>query len=243
MKITRIAGLVCIGLLVSAFSEYSFDNIGSAQTESPSNFYFEMGSEFQTTITREKLNQAKSVMDIIPEANYWRDKSIKTAELSILKNYFFANLSATSTHLSLNEKQIKILPSAYYSDNLKIIINGEDYNQASIHRAYLVTVVPEMQATYNMGLYNFLVYLKKNTESVVGGIDESKLRAGKISYTITSTGELTNVQLLGSSGYPAIDNRLLELIKTAPGKWTPATDSDGKAVDQTLFFSFGAMGC
>ena len=51
------------------------------------------------------------------------------------------------------------------------------------------------------------------------------------------------VELEESSGYPAIDKTMIELLTNAPGKWKPAKNAKGEKVDQQLVFSFGEVGC
>ena len=56
-------------------------------------------------------------------------------------------------------------------------------------------------------------------------------------------GAVEQVKLERSSGYPAIDKVMIELIQNAPHKWSPATNAQGEAVDQELVISFGQLGC
>ena len=51
------------------------------------------------------------------------------------------------------------------------------------------------------------------------------------------------VKLDGASGYLSINNRMIELINKAPGKWNPAENAKGEKVDQELAVSFGLRGC
>ena len=60
---------------------------------------------------------------------------------------------------------------------------------------------------------------------------------------ITTDGTVSDVILESTSGYDSIDDKMIELIKSMPGKWNAATDSQGEKVEQELVYSFGLVGC
>ncbi|MEL7004495.1 MAG: hypothetical protein AAFN93_17440 [Bacteroidota bacterium] len=60
---------------------------------------------------------------------------------------------------------------------------------------------------------------------------------------VTKNGTLENVRLTATSGYPSVDELMVELIDSLPAKWNPAENSEGEKVDQELVFFFGLMGC
>ncbi|MEL7004496.1 MAG: hypothetical protein AAFN93_17445 [Bacteroidota bacterium] len=64
-----------------------------------------------------------------------------------------------------------------------------------------------------------------------------------MSFTVTKNGTLENVRLTATSGYPSVDELMVELIDSLPAKRNPAENSEGEKVDQELVFFFGLMGC
>ena len=74
-------------------------------------------------------------------------------------------------------------------------------------------------------------------------IKKDQLRPGKVHFTITPEGKIGTVQMRETSGYPAIDAHLVELINNMPGEWIPATNAQGKKVEQEWVFFFGFEGC
>jgi len=117
---------------------------------------------------------------------------------------------------------------------------GEIYSNYST--PYL-TIVPEIQAEYLDGQETLINYLKKNSKSAIKTVTKNKLNAGKLYFTVNKTGTISKVDLTASSGYPEIDELMIELIINAPGQWKPAKNTNGENVDQKLVFSFGIMGC
>ena len=86
-------------------------------------------------------------------------------------------------------------------------------------------------------------YLKVNSKDKTAIIKRDKLQPGKVRFTVTKEGSISNVKMISTSGYVSVDETLVELIKTIPGKWNPATNAEGEKVDQELIFLFGLEGC
>lgn len=106
-----------------------------------------------------------------------------------------------------------------------------------------LAVVPEKQAEYEGGKDALMEYLKENSKEARGGIQMDELQPFKLLFTVTKKGTIENVKLDGASGYLSINNRMIELITKAPGKWKPAENPKGEKVDQELVISFGLTGC
>ena len=106
-----------------------------------------------------------------------------------------------------------------------------------------LTIVPEMQAVYVSGKNSLIEYLKENSKEETSFVLKDKLKAGKLYFTVTKEGKISNAKVRATSGYPSIDEKMIELITNSPGKWEPAKNSEGKKVDQVLVFSFGIIGC
>ncbi len=106
-----------------------------------------------------------------------------------------------------------------------------------------LSVVHEKQAEYEGGKDALMEYLKENSKEARAGIQMDELQPFELLFTVTKKGTIENVKLDGASGYLSINNRMIELITKAPGKWHPAENSKGEKVDQELVVSFGARGC
>ena len=121
--------------------------------------------------------------------------------------------------------------------------NSENGNLEEAHWTPHLTIVPEKQAKYEGGEKAVIRYLRENTSEVTDQIDEKKLKPAKMYFTVTKDGVVTDFNLLRTSGYPELDEKIKELINALPGKWTPAENATGEKVNQELVLSFGNMGC
>ncbi len=206
---------------------------------------YDVDSRFIATITKENLNKATSVLDIVPKkAKGWWKTSFNTVTISILQEE--SEIYETGGSKTLNASQIKLLKTTDYSTNFYIKARGYDIHPETGRiedYAYYFTIIPEKEAVYISGHNALINYLKENSRDKTVIIKKDKLKSGKVSFTVTKKGLISNIKLISTSGYPTIDEVLLELITKIPGKWEPAENHKGEKIDQELVFSFGRMGC
>lgn len=210
------------------------------------NFLYEVDSRFTATITKDELQNAISVIDIVPrEANWW-SFPIQTVEISVFPDN--AGAGETGDHVVLNEAQAELLGSLGYSDDFSITASCKGMHESTgeleyYDLYYVITIIPEKEAVYEDGQYALIEYLTENSKEQTADVREGQLKPGKIRFTVTTEGSISNVGLESTSGYPAIDDTMMELITNTPGKWEPAENLNGEKVDQELIFFFGKAGC
>lgn len=149
----------------------------------------------------------------------------------------------------LSSDQLKQLNNLPYSTNFVIDIHTDRYdprNGQTIGKDHYTphfTLVPETQAEYLEGLGALYQFLRLNSQEQIDQIDEEQLGPGRIYLTVGKEGKLIKVELKNSSQQPALDERVLELMRSLPGEWKAAEDVNGKHVEQTLVLFYGIMGC
>ncbi len=241
-KSISIFGIVLTALGLMAFSWLNWNNMDK---QANSDFYYNLGSKFGTTITKENLHKATSVLDIVPTvAEGWWKVSFQTVTVALLQDH--DEIIVFGNEKVLNDDQIRLLQSTEYSSNFYIKARGKDKHPDTgkiEDYTYYFTVTPEKEAEYVDGQDALIAYLKDNCRKETYLAKEDSLERGMISFTVTKKGSITKVELLASSGYPVIDKTMVELITNAPGRWEPAADTEGKKIDQELVFSFGRGGC
>ncbi|MBL4708740.1 MAG: energy transducer TonB [Flavobacteriales bacterium] len=209
-------------------------------------FVYNIDHRFIATVTKEKLHQAKSIIDILPKEATQSLTNYKLVSISILNGD--EEINELGFNEKLNTAQIELLQSADYSTNFYIKANCKTKIDNSTtfrnhHLVYYLTTIPEKEAQFKEGKSTLINYLKKNSKKEVSGTKADRLKAGKVSFIVTKDGTVSNVQLESTSGFTAVDEKMLELIQSMPGEWEPANNGNGEKIGQKLIFSFGTMGC
>ena len=148
----------------------------------------------------------------------------------------------------LTDAQIGLLQSFDYSTNFLIRAEYQQKNESinKLENSYAtpyLTIVPEKQATYANGKAALKEFLEANSQDVRANVERDKLQPAKLFFTVTKNGTIENVRLDRTSGYPSLDEKMIELITKTPGEWEPAKNTKGEKVNQELVVSFGLIGC
>jgi hypothetical protein len=216
--------------------------------EAPTPIAYDVDSRFVLTVTKEKLRAAKTIYDIVPAVPLQEILSYSSVSIRIIEDNKQTDIVEIGTSPELNRAQLKLLHSLDYSTNFVIRTevmekSGEagqtSWNYSSPH----VTIVPEKEAVNSGGKDALINYAKVNTSGFGHIVEAKKLRPGQINFTVNKEGTIADVRLCVSSGYPDLDQRMIELVNTLPGSWEPATDGSGEKVEQEFVFSFGKVGC
>lgn len=248
-KIILIISTVVIVLGISAFAVTHANHNGEPATvatviRNPSNFSYAMGTRFGATITKTELNKAVSVDELVPAEADWASFPIQRVDITLLGQI---ELSEVSDDARLTEGQLRLLQSAHYSDSFRIIAKTSETltcgSQESYHLTYFITVTPEQQAEYEDGKDAFIAYVLENSQDAIALVQNQYLEPGSVEFTVNENGTVENVTLNATSGYHRADERIMELIENAPGKWVPAENAEGEKVAQQLVFFFGLIGC
>ncbi|MFT6149958.1 MAG: hypothetical protein ACJAUH_002655 [Saprospiraceae bacterium] len=206
---------------------------------------YKVESRFMTTITKEKLHNARSVIDIFPKEETDRMESYDHVTVAILRGG--KEIAQFGQDDKLTKEQLELLQSADYSTNFFVRSNckiatatGRMYDYDLV---YYMTVVPEVQAEFAYGQEALIDYLKSSLEEKASIITADKLKPGRVNFTVTKDGTITDVELESTSGFTLVDDELIESITNMPTIWIPATNSKGKKVAQEFVFFFGLQGC
>lgn len=211
------------------------------------NFFYDVGTRFRA-IKKGNLDNANTVHDFLHDEQIRSIVSYKSVNVIILENDRHSELRETGNSAMLSTAQIELLRSLDYSTNIKIRADYEHINKdtGKLEDSYStphLTIVPEKQAAYTAGKHVLIKYLKENNDPYTAIVQQEKLQPARLYFTVTKNGEISNIKLDRSSGYPSIDKKMIELISQTQGEWEPAEDFKGEKVDQELVISFGSMGC
>lgn len=257
--IGMLAGILCLGFIMAfsqinqnASNEPSFASANDLTVLLPNHivpeFHYRVGPRFYA-ITKEDLNKALSVDEILPKDANWTSYTVNSVSVSEVRDLRkLGAFSKVGENLNLTNEQLALLNSADYSDSFRFTASYGDGNKVrpsgeSFDLAYFVTVVPEKQAYFQEGNDELTSYLKRGSQISTQALEEEKLTPGKIVFTVNTKGEVSNLRLTESCSYQDIDKLMIRLISETSGKWQPATNEAGKKVDQELVYSYGRVGC
>lgn len=209
---------------------------------------YKIETRFLANIAKSDLDRATSIIDILPEKATRYIDEFHNSKVSLLDDYRETEHRTYSENEMLTKEQIELLQATSETDNIYI---RSDYTykeagpgeKSSDYLTYFISVVPDQQAVYKNGVEFLVEYLKQGSREVVKVIKKDKLKGGQVRFKIDKQGEVTDVDLLSSSGYESVDQILVKLIKEMPGIWEPAANENGDKVDQALVFFFGVFGC
>lgn len=210
-------------------------------------FFYDLGTQFNG-ITKAELSQLTSFNDLIGDEHIQRIIKYSLLSVTLLEGNEQTDVKFSGLTGSFTLEQLNLLKSLDYSDNVMVRANyTEKWPEAekaeeSYWSPYL-TVVPKKQAEYIPGKEAFIQYLKTNNRMNTVYVQRSQLKSGKLFFTVTKDGIIENAEVINTSGYTEIDEKMMELINNTQGKWTPAETIDGEKVDQELVISFGGRGC
>jgi len=212
-----------------------------------SDFIYDVGPRF-SAIKKGDIDKARSINAFFDEEQMQTIVSLKSVSIIIIIDDKRSDIRETGYSDELTAAQLKLLQSFDYSTNFLISAEYQQKNKETgkLEDSYStphLTIVPEKQATYVNGKDALMTFLKDNSEAARENVDPEKLQPAKLSFTVTKDGTIENEKLDRTSGYPALDQTMIELITKAPGVWKPAENSKGEKVNQELVVSFGLMGC
>jgi hypothetical protein len=211
-------------------------------------FVYNVDSRFGSSITKEELDKAQSILDIVTTKDDESIVSYYNIEVWTFQEKIERQVKEVNKNEMLTQRQIQLLQSLQYGSSFIIVGNvdrmkGNDGKLVMDTLISYMTVLPEKPAAYIDGDEALITYLKENSKKVITIAKEDKLNPGKISFKVTEDGTVDQVELTYSSSYTAIDKKMIEVIKEIPGSWEIARNAKGEKVDQELVFFFGQIGC
>jgi hypothetical protein len=223
------------------------DTVAYSKQKVFNDFIYDVGPRF-SPIKKRDLDKAKTVVDFISNDPAQEIVSYTSVEIIVIKNDQESDIRVSGDSEELNEAQLKMLKSFDYSTNIKIRADFLEKNEITGKLEYSyttphLTVVPEKQALYVDGKDALMKFLREESKTSRADVVPENLQPAKLLFTVTKNGTIENVRLDRTSNYKSVDDKMIELITTAPGKWQAAENAKGEKVDQELVVSFGLMGC
>lgn len=220
---------------------------GPKEKEVFTDFFYDLGPRFNP-IKKTKLDAAKTISDFLDSTVVASIVSLQSVNVILVENDKQTDVLEKGTTATLTGGQLQLLQSFDYSTNFEVRAhyrkkNGNTGILVSDFRSPYFTIVPERQAEYSYGKEALLSYFREESKEAGANVDPMNLKAAKLSFRVTEQGAVEVIELERSSGYPEVDQKMIELISNLPGSWKPAQNAVGQKVKQEFVLSFGSRGC
>ncbi|WP_299334223.1 hypothetical protein [uncultured Psychroserpens sp.] len=224
-------------------------NTNHLNTKKIPDLYYGVDSRF-APVKLSDVHNATTIYDFLNEGEKAQIDQINSVRLIMVENNQLSEKRAYGNNEFLTDAQKDLLKStAYFSHfTIRTKFTAKNEETGQMEDRFFgphITVVPNQQATYVDGKDALINYLKAQSKDYMNVIKDMKLGAIKISFKVTSEGNISDVKHDAmSTGYKSIDDQFMTLIKNIPGTWIPAENNKGETLDQELVFTFGpADGC
>jgi TonB family protein len=246
-------------ILFIAFANFAQDDIQNkrwyvneyaSDAGGPGKLYFEVRGNYSFPVTKEKLNDANSIRDFIPDYPVnWIEDYVSTEILAARNG---KEINALNTNDVLNSGQKNILHTADLASTIEVNVRYKSKNPvtdnigiSTMHA--LLTVVPEIEATPEAsaslsGNQQMRKYLMENVIHKIFDAVPEQFQHGVVLFTVNEEGEIVNVKISKTTGDSKTDRLLVDAISKMP-KWKPAKSSKGLKVKEEFVFSVGTGGC
>lgn len=263
-----IISAIIIGLSLTAFSLINKNTIGTEALETTESkniakntteikktklpvfteFTYDVSPRFKA-IKKTDIDKATTINDFIDAEIIDNIVDLESVNIIVIKNEGLSETREMGYDKQLTTAQIELLRSLDYASGFTIRAEFTKYDKETgkLEHSFSgphYSIVPEKQAVYAYGNEMLVSYLKANTKAIVteSHVITENTRPVKFHFTVTKNGTVDHVRLDRSTNYPAIDNKIIELIKNTGNNWISAENSKGEKVDQRLVLSLGIMG-
>ena len=209
-------------------------------------FNYNIDTRYVTRISRKDVYEARTISDVIPDADMEKIVSSHKNMVSILYPEGLETKYGDGNEFT--EEQVKLLNKIEYSDNFYIYAECIQKNETTGYTntydlIYYLSVVPETEAVYRNGNGALIDYLKNASKALTNDLSNDVLRPGMMSFTDNKEARISDVKVESGCGYETLDKHFINLIENMPGEWTAAKNYAGENVDQEFIFFYGQVGC
>lgn len=223
-----------------------FPFIGFSQGSASDELGYEVNRVYPyLSVTKEKLNEAQTLMDI---NRHYKSSWVKAfISVEILTSYNGKIKKAINKSDVLSQEQKDIINSADVGSDISVVVRYIPDNTLKHNDPkefdFTFKVDPEKEAKYPGGQKELKQYLKETIDEIPeDSFQNYDLTA--IKFTISEEGEITNAHVFESvfQTYKneKVDQLLLEAVRTMPC-WQPAEYANGTKVNQEFVLTVGNM--
>lgn len=246
-----LASAAVLFIALTAFAQNGIDNKKWYVSESDAgsgisrDIMFEVRGKYSRSVTKEKLDEANLLRDVIDgyPVNWISDY----VSVEISSTCDGKAMQAVSMNETLNAEQKNILKKADQGAEISLKVKYK-YKNSVTEDSYnhemkiSMMIIPETEAEFIGGYQLMAKYLTDNVINKISETIPKQFQQGAVTFTINEKGEIIKTRISITSGDPRTDKLLVDAINKMP-KWKPAQNSKGIKVKQEFVFNVGNSGC
>lgn len=232
-----------IKLILLLLCALSFPFFGSAQDSLPFELSYEVNKIYPPlSMTKEKLGEAQTIMDINPFYKPAWIKEYISTEVIVSHRGEIKNAMGENAVLSQQQKDLMSLSDMDTKIDFKVrYIPDNTLSQNDIKEInFDFTIDPEKEAKFPGGRQQLEKYLKENVGEKISKSTFRQHHLSAVKFTINEEGRVINAHVFESSGDEKADQLLLSTIDDMPN-WKPAEYTSGLKVKQECVLTVGDM--
>lgn len=195
---------------------------------------FNVHGNYSRPIAKHSLISAKTLADLIPGyPATWIDEYL-SVELS--GTCGGKQIKATGKNDVLNAEQLSLVNKLDLAAELVIHVKYNSKNatngnitQNKIH--VTLSLIPDIEAEYIGGEQALNSFIRENAINRIPEATSKKITKAILRFTVNENGEVSNIQIIRTSGDTSTDALLVESLSKMPN-WKPAQNLDGTRVKQ-----------
>lgn len=194
------------------------------------------------SLTTGKLKVANTLMDLNPHYKPSWIREYLSVELSVSHEGTIEQATSKSEFLTQQQKDLLLMADVNKSISIKVRYMPENTLKHNDPKEidFTFTIDPDSDAQFPGGQEQLDQYLQENAIDKIPGSSFTGYSLAAVKFTISETGDVSNVHVFESSKDEKIDALMLEAIRNMPS-WKPAGYSNGISVKQDFVLTVGNM--
>lgn len=197
-------------------------------------------SEPYQLLTLDTLSKASTLRDI--NAKYRPDWVASYISVEIATTCAGSVRKAVSKDDVLTGEQLELLKTATPGCKIDVEVDYIPANNLTYNPprtlGFSLRPAPIFEAKFPGGAPQLRRYLRENILDEISTANAGSVKLAKVRFTVTESGQVTDVRVFESSGEETVDNLILEAICNMPA-WQPAKNAKGGEIPQEFEFSMG----
>lgn len=232
-------------LIIFFFISLTLPNLSFSQDDSSFDLVYEVNRTYPSlSITKEKLTEARTLIDINP---YYKPSWVKEyISVEVMASHEGEIKKVKGKSNTFNQAQKDLINTADAGTDISVKIDYIPNNNLKQNPPketnFTFIVEPESEAAYSGGTQQLKQYLKKNIEDKISDDVFEIYRLTAVKFVVDEDGQIVDAEIFDGPYQTFRDEKteelLLEAVCNMPD-WTPAQYANGMKVKQEFVLTVG----